>query len=168
MANTALEPADRCVLGREIVFREYSACENAEITWNSFIASNALREAIERRWLEVKSDGTGRPLVCARHYVGIIPCRCGFDEDHCPEGGEHLILIKPKGDRRDEFGGLLGFLDLTLWYPPEKPSLQEYTVRSGEQKHVVILGRHYALVLTHIFAADPSVRLPVLHRGREC
>jgi hypothetical protein len=139
-----------CTLPREIGFREYAPCDCVDFREPLFAAWESFREALTKRWLRLTFDGNESNVV-ASHFVGLVPFRC--DADECPIGGEHLILIKPKGDRDEGFGGLLRFLDLALFCPPKK-SDQDYAIRRGDEKYVVVLAGPYAEVLRDLCRRD--------------
>jgi len=143
----------RCHLPREISFREYSPCEQTILAPYLLEAKarGVLQEAFRKGWLEVRSEREGNLFIRATHYVGLIPFCCGIPD--CEVGGEHLLFIKPKGDRDDGPEGLVRFLDLAFLYDT-KETEGKYTLKPGDKKHLFILAGPYSQILYELCKRD--------------
>ena len=142
---------DLCMLPAEIHVREYG------IDAGLAHYREALGDHLGRGG-PLRLDFEGQtPVVRAGHFVGLLPFRCR--REGCPQGGNHLVLLEPKGTLDDEGLGTLRFLELAFFTDPARATAISAgwltrTRRPTRTRLVYLLAGHYARALRELCRSD--------------
>jgi hypothetical protein len=134
-------------LDRELTLFEYDTCSNLDQATALFEQSQSLKPYLTMHWL-TRSFKDDKPCLRAAHYVGVFPFSA-------PDQS-HLLLIAPKGCRRDWKHGLLRFLELFALAEGETPpeDIAGWQGQLGPHTFLLFLARHYAQLLQELCRRD--------------